>query len=348
MEALSPVSIHAACHEDITEARPPLKKLGKRDNASLRRSLFNNERIRMNADELTCSTPLPNNRPNSYQTSSFLPDEAILSPIHRDKSLPRKENSAEQNNEQIKIINIESLGVVEADLRVEFQVNSTNAVKKNRKRRGKSQYSEEVNKTQKSLKVVRPSSLPGSRKSPVLRIEPVEVSKEMFQSYQKTQMRYSSVSRSNKTDMRTVNIEETPPVSSNGQAMGSKQANCDAVLKKKLQLCETSDDDDTDDDYAEEVIQKDAIVPQTSPTLMVVNTVKSNFQKNFDDVSMNSSTNKVVSDAVIQSFRDLHRKTLTSEAKQTSSSGQSTSENQSCRVNVPKKGEIKIISILFV
>lgn len=342
MKALSPVSIHPASLEDITEPRPQLLKTGKRDNTSLRRSLFN-DRIKVTPTEITCSTPMANSRVSGL-ANSFLQDELNLSPIrNQGKNLKGIEKIPVQPYiERPKIVNVETLASIEEDLRDQFQIDPKTPVKRSR---GKSLCSEPMKKSTpfKSSRQY-PSSVSASKNSPVVVIEPMVISKTLIKNYQQTQMQRLSVSQCNKTDMRSMNIiEETARTLRNGRSgCVSKKASCNEILSKKLQLCDTSNSQMTEDDdeEEEECLENEAIVPQLTPPTNAVNPLLKSKVKTFDNASLNSSSNKVVPDSVIQSFRDLHRKTLSNEAKQlSSSSGQSTNENQSCRINVPKKGK---------
>jgi hypothetical protein len=149
----------------------------------------------------------------------------------------------------------------------------------------------------------------------------MEISEDLVKTYQQSQLRRLSISRGNKTDMRSLAISAETPVE---RANQPRRPECDKELAKRLEMIE-SDSDLTSDE--EEV--NEAIVPQVqSPRPTFPQPVVS------DD---NLSINKKVSQNVMESLRELQHSTENDTRNSMAIASNSIIASQSCRLNVTKK-----------
>jgi trimeric autotransporter adhesin len=317
VKALSPVSIRVVPLEQINEVRPALQKSARRNNTSLRRSLFTGERKANPINELICSTPIAPSRPSS-RSETFFHDDPNISEIQADYGdlISPAEN----------FVPVQSLAALENDLREQYQVDieAQNSPKKN------------LNNTASS-RASRGSRSSNKSKCSVV-VVPMEMSEDLVLAYKSSQLRRLSVSQCNKTDMKSVEMSETP-------IRQSKKAQCDSVLARKLQACEMTDDDEEEPEDEIDVggpcTQK---ASQNIEEFRKPDTPKD--RDNQSDTSFNSSSRKVVSESVILTLKDLTRKTLVNEQSQTQNASASIAGNsQSLRVNVPKKVHAKTTNV---
>lgn len=358
MRALSPKSVHEADPAEINDVRPRITANLRRSD--LRRSLFKQNEQRLfplSVQEITCSTPMPTKRSTTTK-STFIDESVNISPIkHFDRNdLLRNEDGVQAIEVQqsthktpVKIVEVTSLKCIEKDLREQYQIDAEKTPRSNRKEKsfisepGRTPTKSSAKKSlpQRGLSAP-PMSMTKVKQCSIL-IEPVamEMSEDLIKTYQQSRLQRLSVSQCNKTDMRSVQVAETPVAKSN-----NAHPVVDEELAKRLRLCESNNEMTSDED--EQIDEQEAIVPQVQSNMNNAKTPTKNstlkrLQSTIrnDDMSVasqNSSINKKVSENVLESLREL-RRTITNETAN-SISGVPTNQSvasQSCRLNMTKK-----------
>lgn len=275
IQPLSPVEIVEVPAEIISEPICQFKEPAKaslqnpRPNRSLRRSLFRPD------NNLICSTPTTNRecRKNSFFNANNASSANIainLSPIRSDgpsallntadfngieQLVPQTNKTKKKdNNKQEGNSHVESLAIIENEIRNQYSIQEEKTPRKSRART--SEPTSINRKRDESFRSEpRPSCIKtNDLKNLTVRLTPMDISHEIMSQYRHQTL--NKLSTSNQTNVNSVHIIETPIVK------GQRLANCDSLLAKKLQQCES---DLTNDENSSEISSKHSAPVQNGP-----------------------------------------------------------------------------------